>query len=457
MKSGVIPIFFAFQFFIFCRYIFCYEISIVFSDRTSPRFEGMGELFIGVDDPEGDFRVNPAKATLLEAGLFYAYPGILVLEHNNKSFSNGDFSSEMKISTLGATPDAGFLKMYPSGFFYGITLPYRFDYDYFKFTYTFSTGYGDTQNGYTHAERRLRVSHFIPANLIIGGKTGRVSLGIQVSPVYNIESDKRFSTESYQKEQIIESKYDNRRLDISVKPGILLYLDDDFRLSAFVDMIALSDGKRSLKDYKENGVSKPMREEYDVEMKRLNGEIEVLKEFEKSTVGFLVGLFDERTKEKALDFSQESKLRKGMRFGMGISYTPINSTLIGSDLLYASIETDNPIFIMPFIGEIDYSENIKSNNIQWKTGIEQKVTDKFTIRAGSIMTWNVYDTTSVYSDEYYTSTSRSSGNKFNTTSITGGFSYEFNRIRFDYLLRFDNIASFVSMEVTNVFGFVKGF
>lgn len=420
-----------------------FESPLIETDSTSPRFEAMGGVSIGVDDPEGDFRFNPAKAAFLIGSIFYSYPRISIFSNKQKDSNIGEdysFTYESNYTRVGAIPELGAIFISESGLFYGFRTNYEFDYSYIKDKS--SSTYNSSNS--TNFDRTKQINHIIPVSFLIGKKTEKVSLGLEAGAGYEFTDSDTVGDEIYG-----PGKQNFSGLDVWIKPGLLVFADKNTRFSLFLETNVYSDGKFKISD--EETMSG--QETYDTKNEKFNGEIDFIKNYEKFSFGFLFGFFSEKIKlsisEDGFNSSISFTEKEGFKFGIGISSRVIPSTYLGSDIVYAIFDTDLPAGILPLNEYITFSK-IEDTNIQWKTGIEQQFGDNYFLRFGYIITWNFFE--SHYTD--FEENSSSSGYKFIYNSVTSGFSYKKGNVRFDYLLRFNNLLSIVNTEVINTFGLV---
>lgn len=422
------------------------ESPLIETGSTSPRFEGVGGISIGVDDPEGDFRFNPAKSAFLDNSIFYSYPSISILENKQKDYYTGDNSGhsyESDYTIISAVPELGALFLSQNKLFYGFRTNYEFAYTYIV------DKSSSTYNSITssHFDRTKQINHSIPLSFLIGKKAEKISIALEAGAEYKSTESDTAGDEIY-----MPGSQKFSGVDVWIKPGILVYAEDDMRFSMFFETNVYSDGKLSIKEEGVSDVDMAI-ESYNTEIEKFNGEIDFIKDFEKFSFGGLFGFFSDKIKlsisESGFTSSISFARKDGFVFGIGVSSKITPTTLIGSDVLYSHFNSDLPAGVLPLNEYITFSK-IEDDNIQWKSGIEQRLGENYSLRFGYILVWNEYE--SHYSD--YEESYGSKGNKFIYNAVTSGFSYNKGNVRFDYLLRFNNIFTIVNSEIVNTFGIV---
>lgn len=423
-----------------------FESPLIETESTSPRFEAMGGISVGVDDPEGDFRINPAKSGLLNKSIFYSYPRISILTNKQKEYDTGDgyrYNYESSYFRTAVIPEPGFLVFNENGLFYGVRTDYEFGYTYYLDK---SSSTGQYSSNY-YIDRIKHLSHSVPLSLVFGKKMEKSSLGVETGVRYSSTDTDTMGDDFYGPPKQKESG-----VDLWVKPGILIFADASTRFSIFLETYVYSKGKFTVKDVT-GGISGTFEESYDIKNEKVNGEIDIIKDFEKVSFGCVLGFFSEKIKmsmsENGVTSSFSYTRKEGFKIGAGVSSKITSTTLLGSDIIYSLFDSDLPSGTLPVSEYVTFSK-IESDNIQWKAGVEQRVGDNYYLRFGYAMIWNIVD--SHYSD--FEESSGSSGYKFIYNAVTSGFSYEKGKVRFDYLLRFNNIFSIVNSEIVNTFGIV---
>ncbi len=420
---------------------------VVETESTSPRFEGMGGISTGLDDFEGDFRFNPAKSAFLPDSIFYSYPRISILENKQKGYytdEDSGYTFESHYTLISAVPETGAVIISATGFFYGFRTDYEFGYTYM--VDKFSSTYDSISSG--HFDRTKQINHSIPVSFLIGKKSGKVSIAIEMGAEYASSDSDTAGDEIY-----MPGSQKLSGMDVWIKPGILVYGENDMRFSMFFETNIYSDGKLKIKEIGIIDADMTI-ESYNTENEKFNGEIDFIKDFERVSFGGLFGFFSDKVKlsisENGFTSSISFTRKDGFRFGAGVSSKVTPGTLIGSDILYAHFKSDLPLGgVLPLSEYITFSK-IEGDNIQWKSGLEQRFGENYSLRFGYIMGWNIYE--SRYSD--FGENSGSEGNKFIYNAVTSGLSYTKGNIRFDYLLRFNNLFSILNSEVVNAFGIV---
>jgi hypothetical protein len=430
MRSGVFILFSLIPFTAFSMGIVPLESPLIETESTSPRFEAMGGISIGVDDPDGDFRFNPAKAAYLTESTFYAYPRLSIFTHKQKNFDTAEdysFSSESNYLRTGASPELGAVIIYDSGFYYGFRTDYEFTYAYFIDK--------SISGSSTYFDRTKDLSHSIPVSFMLGKKLEEASLSIEVGAKYTSSIEEAVYGEPYGAPEQSQSG-----IDVSVRPGIVIFADKNTRFSIFFQTNVYSKNKLKVKEYSMD--YRLTEEKYDIKNKEIQGEIDFIKDFEKISIGGLFGFFSDKVEVSPVSFTA----KEGFRIGAGVSSKATPSTLIGSDIVYSMFDSDLPAGILPLSDFITFGK-IEDNNIQWKAGVEQQFGDNYSVRFGYIMVWNIYNS-------HFDEEEISRGNKLLYNAITSGVSYEKGSMRFDYLLRFNNLFTALNSEIVNTFGFV---
>lgn len=423
---------------------------LIETESSSPRFEGMGGISIAVDDPEGDFRINPAKAVYLGEGIFYAYPSISVFtDKRTDTYSSGDqynnsiYNYEFHSSNLSAIPELGFIKKSEYGVFYGLSALYQFNYTY---TIDKSSRTSDTTTE-SESDRTKEVKHRLPVNLIVGKDFGKGSFGLGAGVNYDT-SESEYT--GYYASGF--NKTSEQTFNLLLKPGLVIFTDEKSRFSLFLDLILFSKGEKRVNEDYNNSI---VNEKYGLENERINGEIEFVKDFNRISLGILSGFFSEKRKikidEGGIQTSLSFTTKEGFKLGAGICGKPTNSTILGSDLIYSKISSEQPYLIDEgfIITDLITTGEIDASNIQWKTGVEQRL-NNFAVRFGYIMIWNIIDS----NNGDFEGISMSQGYKYLSNAVTAGFSIERGAFRFDYLLRFNNFLTIVNPEIVNTFGFI---
>jgi hypothetical protein len=338
-----------------------------------------------------------------------------------------------------ATPEAGIVYMNNSGIFYGFHENYIFDY-----TYDYNLHQHTSRNDSPRSFDRTKVlNHSIPVSLLFGFQGKNISTAIETGVGYTTSKVESVGDYLYP-----EGGQGSTRTDMWVKPGVLVNAENNIQLSLFIDTNIYSKGNYNFN----SSAGNQYEEKYDIKKQKFAIEMEFLKNFENLSLGFLLGFFDERDKLSYGGLGGGTialTWKNGFNAGTGVSTWVTPTTLIGSDLLFSWFDSDLPFGLIP-VGEYMSFSKVENNAIQWKTGMEQKVGHHYSVRFGYILLANFFNSKSSEEGYYYSS----SGYKLIYNSVTAGFSREGERVRFDYLLRLNNLFNVFSPEVVNSFGVV---